>query len=65
MRSHINIFLSDGAEINKNLEYSNFIHTYSDADHAQDIYDRIIAGLVASYTSMSKNAMIFNTSPFY
>ena len=28
------------AEINKTKEYSNFLHTYCDADHARDISDR-------------------------
>ena len=29
-----------GAEIDKYNEYSNFLHTYCDAYHAQDLYDR-------------------------
>ena len=37
---HQHFFKSGDVEINKSQEYSNFIHTYCDTDHAIYIYDR-------------------------
>ena len=37
---HQYFFKSGSADINKNKEYSHFLHTYCDTDHAQDISDR-------------------------
>ena len=34
-------FKAGDTKINKNKEYSNFLHTYCDADHAIDTSDRI------------------------
>ena len=37
---HQYFFKAGSTEMNKNQEYSNFFHTYCDADHARDLYDR-------------------------
>ena len=34
-------FKAVSSEINKTQEYSNFLHTYCDADHARDLSDRL------------------------
>ena len=38
--SHQCYFKEGYAEMSKNEEYSNFLHTYCDADHERDISDR-------------------------
>ena len=37
---HQCFFKAGDAEINKNQEYSNFLHTYCDANNAKDLSDR-------------------------
>ena len=44
------------AETNKNLEYSNFLHTYCDEDYARDISDR---RSLTSKSDLFNGAVIF------
>ena len=48
---HQCFFKAGDVEINKNQEYSNFLHTYCDSDHARDISDR---------RSVASTAHLFN-----
>ena len=41
MKSHINILQSRLCRNYQKKEYSNFLHTYCDADHARDLSDRL------------------------
>ena len=53
---HQYILKAGDAEIDKNQEYSNFLHTYCDADHSRDISDR---------PSVTSTFYIFNGNLIY
>ena len=54
--SHQCLFKAGDAEINKNQEQSNFLHTYCDADHARYIYRRL---------SVTSTVYLFNETLIY